>query len=720
MNKRSILATASIITLVAFNSNAANLQHEEIIVYGDAGHITTPGSADAVMQEEIELYNSENIHHILQAVPGVEGYDEDGYGNRPNIGMRGGKSERSQGITLMEDGILIAPAPYSAPSAYYFPKMERMQEIEVLKGAAALKYGPRTVNGAVNLITKDITEDRNVYFKGSVGSYESSKAELFASDTIGQYGFLVDLNQVQSNGFKDVDGGNVDSGFNIKDALLKFRVSSEEHAAKKQYLEIKYGSNDENSNASYLGLSDEDFADTPNRRYKASEKDNFDGQQQEVHVSHYIEATDNLSINTKAYYNDFNRNWYKLDKLFVDGDKYNLDSAITNQISFLKGEVDTTGDNTDYLAVKSNNRDYDSKGIATELVYESEIAGYGNQVELGLRYHEDSESRYQATDKWNIDSNGNFVLQESGAFGTSDSNNKEIKARAFSAFLVDEFYYGDYTIAPGARLEYIDLKKTERVSGTISKDTITEIMPGISLGYDMSEKRYLFAGVNKGFSPAIGFTDADQEESVNYEVGIRSDEGFGNYEIVAFFNDYKNLIGSCTESTGGDCVVGDEFNGGKVNSLGLEVGVGSNLNELAITRRDLPVKIAYTYTDAEFRTSFDSDYGLWGEVTKGDKVPYVAAHQFFASIGYNEGPAYFEIAGKYQSEMNTIADGSQQTDEVVTFDFASNYKLDHKDKSSLFVSVANIFDNEYVASRTPSGARPGAPRIAQVGFKYKF
>ncbi|MBT5195946.1 MAG: TonB-dependent receptor plug domain-containing protein, partial [Gammaproteobacteria bacterium] len=127
------------------------------------------GAAQYIGEAQLQEQSYSDIQRILRQAPGVSLQVEDGYGLRPNISIRGVATERSGRITLLEDNVLIAPAPYSAPSAYYFPTAGRMHAVEILKGPAAIMQGPYTIGGAMNMISTPIPSVRGGSLKAEAG-----------------------------------------------------------------------------------------------------------------------------------------------------------------------------------------------------------------------------------------------------------------------------------------------------------------------------------------------------------------------------------------------------------------------------------------------------------------------------------------------------------------------------------------------------------------------
>ena len=112
-----------------------------------------PGSVDIVERETLEKSRVMTTNEALRKVAGVHVRDEEGFGLRPNIGIRGLNPTRSNKVLLLEDGIPLTYAPYGDNATYYHPPVDRFERIEVLKGGAQIAYGPQTIAGAVNYLT---------------------------------------------------------------------------------------------------------------------------------------------------------------------------------------------------------------------------------------------------------------------------------------------------------------------------------------------------------------------------------------------------------------------------------------------------------------------------------------------------------------------------------------------------------------------------------------
>lgn len=690
-----------------------------------------PGSAQLIDKLQLEKFEYEDIHRILRQVPGVIIQEEEGFGLRPNIGIRGTGTERSEKITLMEDGVLIAPAPYAAPAAYYFPTSARMSAVEVRKGSSAIKFGPRTVGGAVNLVSTGIPDELSGHTDVRLGSDSLYQIHGYAGGSTDHLGAIFETYQSGSDGFKKLDTGS-ETGYELEDYLAKFRVSSAKDADLYQSFELKLSYTDQQSDETYLGLTDADFSATPYRRYAASALDNIDTEHWQAQGTHFISFNDTVDLTTVAYYNRFKRAWYKLNDLNPGGGTVSLSSVLDNPaanataIGILRGDIDSAAN---ALRVRNNNREYYAQGIQSIAGVHFNTGAARHDLEISVRYHEDEEDRFQNDDRYQM-LNGTMVLTSAGAPGSQE--NRVGQAQAWAFYVQDEMRLGDWLIVPGLRYEDIDLKRLNystadpaRAAGptSVNKSSIKVLIPGIGVTYSVNERVNLIAGVHRGFSPpGPGSAEAKEEKSTNWEAGVRYNNRTLALEAIGFYSDYSNILGTCTNASGcNQGEIGDQFNGGAVKVIGMEVAASADLGAELEWDVSLPVSLTYTFTDAEFKTSFVSGY--WGTVTDGDNLPYLPKHQLNAVIGVAKDAWGIDLSMNYISAIRTepgqgaIA-AAEKINGRAVFDIAGRYQI--SDSVRLFGSVQNLTDKEYAVARRPAGLRPGKPRTVVAGVAVDF
>ena len=413
---------------------------------GDPGHATLdevtiigqrrdpadiPGSAHVVGQEELQTFLQSDVMRVLRSVPGVYIQEEEGFGLRPNIGIRGSGLDRSARVALLEDGVLIAPAPYAAPSAYYFPTQRRMHALEVLKGPSSVAVGPKTTGGAINLISTPIPDA----FGGSadlrIGQHETIDTHMNIGDRGQRFSWLVETVQAKNDGFKTIDGPDgVDmgsTGYDIEDYLVKLQFDSDPASPLYQSLRVKAGYTDQISDETYLGLTDADFWKNPNRRYAASAGDVFAGEHDQLQASYIFDPGSNWRGEVTAYRNNFARNWFKLRSVNGTGIGSVLADPTTydEEFSYLTGS--TSPD--DAIVKRHNNREYYSQGVQGQITWDLSLGDTDIALTTGIRVHEDEEDRLQKEDSFRMQ-DSLLVLTSAGAPGST--TNRVSSAEAIS------------------------------------------------------------------------------------------------------------------------------------------------------------------------------------------------------------------------------------------------------------------------------------------------
>ena len=720
-----------------------------VSVFGSQDETQQAGSAHFIGDDEMKEMGYTDAERVLRRIPGVYSQTEDGYGLRTNIGMRGTSALRTTKINVLEDGVPQGPAIYSNGSMYFFPDVGRMEGVEVLKGPAAIGNGPRTTAGTINFLSRSIpTVGAEGHYSATLGADGFSRNHTYYGGNIGSVGYVFEYHDYRADGYKNIKGtgNNTDAGFDKQTDLFKLSYTPV-NSSWNQTFEITSSNTSETSNETYIGLTGVDFADNPFQRYAASSIDQMDNDYHRYIFTHTMQPSSNMTITSKLYKTRYSRLWGKSGEMYVDpdGDGGNTNNA-TVKFSNIDMQGNCAGDTgielracniltnqtamvaNEYIKRSMGHRDYGMTGV--QFVVNHDIGNHA--LEYGYRRHKDYRARNDSgfSQRYTVDANGTMKwLSTLGEDGTQFTDGELKDTDASSWHLKDVIAAGAFTHTLGIRYE--DTEKNDGTNGTpgSSKKDIQDsaTMMAASTIYNMGGGQTMFVGFSEGHSPVDAGSAAtiEPEKSDNYEIGFRKQTNNSYFEVIAFYNDYSQLIDSCLEANG--CASGDSgstTNKGAAEVEGIEFQY--RLNNMFATPQmkgmaghssvRYPLMISGMLQSSEY-TGGETSYS-------GNSIAYVPDFQLYTSIGMETNDWSIALGAKYQDDTFTNDANTYRTGKAFIFDLQAGMNVAVNSNgikdARLFLNVDNLFDKVIVASEHEYGKRPNKPLSVMAGVKFDF
>ena len=632
------------------------------------------GSVVLMDREQIEAIQPLSTEDALRRVPGINIKSEEETSIVANFGIRGRSASESKSL-MLEDGVPVAPGLFIGNERYFNPRIQRIENIEVLKGSASLRYGPSTIGGVVNYQTK--TPDEGVLISARAGSYgmQEMSIEAGATSDSGDAFMGVVATHADGNGYMDKD-------YDMNDVMLKAGIAfNDQHTVG---LKVSWYENE--ANISYRGLLLEDYK--KGATYNPAPDDFFLTDRNSVDLSHEWILNNSATLKTLAYYSEVTRDYWR----------YSVDTAASN----------TAGRWVYTDSLTGNNRSFERVGIETRLTLDNIFLGVDGEAEFGLRYMEE-------------ESNDTRIRATRAADRTGNNDRHRIDyAESVAAYAQNRFIVSDaLAITPGLRVESYEQKRTMLTDNNASATTSnTEWLPGVGATYEISANDQVFGGVYRAFSPAAnevaldGLTDQqlDGERSTNYELGIRGTHGALTYEVAAFNMDFDNQV-----VTGNSDPNLSQSNAGETTHRGMEFSVGYVLgNGLSI--------------DANATWVPESDFKSGAYA--GNRLPYAPEHIANLALNYQSGNLSTGLLVHYRGEQ--FGDPSNQVDiptnaaggiwggkldAYTVADVVAQYEF--SPALTAFGSIKNVSDERYITGLR-QGIYAGPERTFELGIRIRL
>lgn len=684
--------------------------HENMLFAGKKNEVLRLSSLNANLV-------SNNMRQVFSRVAGINIWENDGSGAQISVAARGLSPNRSWEFNVRQNGYDAAADVFGYPEAYYNPPLEAVEQVQLIRGAGSLQFGPQ-FGGVVNYILKRETEQQPFTFE--------------TQNTVGSYGMLSSFNAIGGNSGKwryyaynhlrKGDGWRENGQYTVRNSHLFVQYK----LGKQSTLSGEY------SNMHYLiqqsgGLTDALFAE--NSRQSVRGRNWFEVPWQLASLNFDSKINARLKVNFKVFGLMGGRN-----SIGFTAKPNVLDTLNRATGEYAQRQLDTDS--------------YKNIGAELRGLLNYTIGRQRHHLAFGARGY---AARIEREQKGAGDTGTDFNMQ---LMGDKYPTALALKTQNVAFFAENLFKItSKFSLTPGVRLEYISSQAAGRIG--LDGNTALEISPqkadrGIVLAGLGAEYRFkttnIYANFHQAYRPVLysdltppATTDVidpnlKDANGFNADLGYRGVAGsFLNFDINCFYLNYNNKVGTIRRYSNDDPTQATyqyRTNLGKSRHIGFEGYVELSPTKAFVKNSragDISLFASMAFINAEymdFKTTHVSGTAPNIQISegnlKGNKVEYSPdyIHNFgltYSLQGFST-TVQMRMCGKVFSDAsNTETPSSDGTvgligayrvwDWAVEYRFLGKYKL----KGGL-----NNLNNAVYATRR-SGGYPGPGLLPSEG-----
>ena len=592
------------------------------------------------------------------------------------------------------------------PEAYYTPPLDAVESVEVVRGGAALMYGPQPA-GAINFVMKKPPLDTPFTLESTniLGSFDMYSNFTSFGGTLGKFGYYGYYDHQQTDGFREANSDfflNAWGGTFALDATGPVRWYLNATAYDETHGEPG-------------GLTLEDGPNTVNYDTNRDGTSRF---YDRMRVSRYaVSIINEWDISDRTLFTF--RTWF---------DYYLRFSRRQNGGGF--GTL-PTGPKAQTNQIE--NQQFYTYGAEPRMSHNWDWLGNTHTLTGGMMFYYDWSPR--------VDETGNSPTAMTGS--TVNQSNRE--SVYYSLFAENLFQFGSFSITPGFRLENIWQSVRELVNKSsfqtgkpLQDETIYNFAPlfGLGLEYDFTPEVAVYANVSQAYRPPI-FTQAvptspniavvgnlQESNIVNYEIGFQGEPvDWITWDTSVFLIDNSDQIGSRAVNDGPITTVIENSGRSIVYGWDIYTEVDFVGAANAAWNKDDGKSWVDRYGSISAYTALTLQKGQFINGSNDGKTPqYLSDYVLRFGLTYNwrdriKAAFMGNFMGSTYAADNNPA--SRFIPAYNVWDLTVEAKV-YKDNVSVIAGVNNVFNKDYYARIRADGIDPAAPRNWYAGVKVEF